>query len=179
MKFIKFVFIFALVLICVGTILVMNISNATYFKTHDGVVLAYADKSLLSVGRKKYFSALTIGTDKGFLFDYFDHFYIKFRSGNLIDLAEPLDVDQFDVASEDEVYKPISYPDNVVFYTHPDGPELIVDEENNVLRVAISTKMSDSVFIGTDAANLKEFPLSIADIREMFGVGDWYNKFNM
>lgn len=169
----------AIVLICIGMFLVMNISNATYFKTHDGVVLAYAAKSPFRLRKNTRFPALTIGAESAYLFDHFDHLYIKFGQTGFIDLGEPLDVDKFNIATEAEVYKPVHYPDSLAFYTHPSGISLIVDEQKKVLRFSVRYQTSDPVFIGTDSENLKELPVAISDLREMFGDGDWYKKFNM
>lgn len=164
-------------------ILLFNISNTTYYRSHEeiDVIVAGGKKDLKSFKYAESLSYIQIHNNNEQLLKQFDDLEILIKNNDKIFLIKLMDIKtndlkNFQINNDESRYMPVGYPDNANQYDF-EGITIILDRNNNkFLGARISGSDNNNYFLKRGKIT-KKIPIKISELQDLFGMGEVFNSF--
>jgi len=163
--------------------LLSSCTNRTVYDASSGLVGAGTEKHIwLSPKKEQHFDVLAFENAQGKLHDEYRHIFLRSGANSSEELIDILNLSEkqlqkFTLITGPERYVPHGFPKGLRVYKLGKSADLILSGDNKrVLRFQISTTTGEKWKIGLSKSNMKPMPISIKDLRELFGDGELFNK---
>jgi len=133
----------------------------------------------LALKRSSFFDILAFENAKGSLHDKYPHLFVIRESEGPIDLMNlnEKQIQNFTPVNGPERYVPSGFPDDLHEYSIGNSGSLTLSrDEKKVLRIQIKSTSGEKWKVGLSRSNMKSLPISITDLKELFGEGELFNK---